>query len=64
MKFFFNLSHFLVIIISVVRIHKVITKIIINVEIDIGKNNIININKNSSLIIIIISVNNNNIKQL
>ena len=62
MKFFFNLLHFLVIIISVIRIHKVIIKVIINVEINIGKDNIININKNSSLIIIVVSVSNNNIK--
>ena len=59
-KFFFNLSHFLVIIIniiiSVVKVYKIITKIIINIK--------IGINKDGFLIIIIISISNNNIKQL
>ena len=66
MKFFFNLSHFLVIIISVIiniiKVHKIIIKIVIDVEININKNNILNINKNSFLTIIIISINDNNIK--
>ena len=66
MRFFFSLPHFLIIIInviiSIIKVHKIIIKIIINVKIDINKNNILNINKSSFLIITIVSVNNNNIK--
>ena len=62
MRFFFNLPCFLVIVIGVVKVHKIIIKIVINIKIGISEDNILNINKNDSLIIIIISINDNNIK--
>ena len=67
-RFFFSLLHFLIIIIDIIigiiRICKIVTKVVINIRIDINKDNILNINKSGFLIIIIISVNDNNIKQL
>ena len=62
MRFFFNLPHFLVVVINIVKVCKVIIKVVINIEINISENSILNINKNSSLIITVISINNNNIK--
>ena len=60
MKFFFNLPHFLIIIInvviSIIKIYEIVIKIVINIR--------IGINKDSFLVTIIISVSNNDIKQL
>ena len=47
---------------GVVGVREVVTKVIIDVEIGIGKDGMLNINKNSSLTITVIPVNDNNIK--
>ena len=62
MRFFFSLPYFLIVIINVVKVYKIITKVIINIKMNINENNILNINKSSFLTIIIILISNNNIK--
>ena len=62
MKFFFNLPHFLLIIINIVIVCEIVTKIVINIKIGINKNSILNINKSGFLTITIVLINDNNIK--